>query len=175
MWEVSVGGTTSAHGARNDLVARSYSVGLSPSYGYFVTDCIEILGAVGIDYEETVYKKTATPLELDYSKQEDYSVAAGLQYNLDGQGPVVPFVRTYIGLVNSRRAIAQRNIPVVGQASDRRKATDPYFGFRGGMRYFVDANVSCDIGLGWKRILFEKDFGGTTDDFSLVIGCAIFF
>jgi hypothetical protein len=175
MWEISVGGTAGVHSTSNDLVKRSVDVGFSPSYGYFLTRNLEILGAVGVDYKRTDYNATGTPLEIDYSKEEDYSIAAGVQYNLETAGDAVPFGKMYLGMVNARRAVVQRNIPVIGIASDKRKATDLYFGFRAGIRYFVAKNITCDMGLGWKRILFEKDFGGATDDYSLVIGCAFFF
>lgn len=175
MWEMSVGGTAGIHLASNELVDKASTVSLGPLYGYFVTDKLEILCAAGIEYEEVDYKPTTAPLAIDYTRQSDYSLAAGVQYTLDAKAQTVPFVRIFAGVMNSRRVARQVNIPVIGIAKDERKTTDPYFGMRIGVRHFIAKNISCDIGLGWQRVLYDKDFGDDTNDYSMIIGCAFYF
>jgi hypothetical protein len=175
MWEMSVGGTAGTHLINNELIDRASSVSLGPVYGYFITDRLEILGALGIEYEEVEYEKTTAPLAVDYTRQSDYSLAVGIQYTLDVETQTVPFVRVFAGMINSRRVVRQINIPVIGAAKDERKTTDPYFGVRMGIRHFIAKNISCDVGLGWQRVFYDSDFGGNTNDFSLVLGCAFFF
>jgi hypothetical protein len=175
MWEISVGGTAGIHMFNNELVERGGTISLGPLYGYFVTDRLEVLGAVGIEYEEFVYEDTIAPLAIGYTRQSDYSAAVGVQYSVDSKAGTIPFGRAYFGYMNSRRVTRLNNVPLIGTAKDERKTTDPYFGVRIGMRHFIAKNISCDIGLGWQRVLYDKDFGDDTDDLSLIVGCAFFF
>jgi hypothetical protein len=175
MWEVSVGGSAGVHLTESEMIDRAKTFSLGPLYGYFLTDNLEVLGVLSIEYEKVEYKTTGAPLELDYTKQTDYSLALGLQYNFISNTKVVPFVRAFSGMRNSRREIRQLNVPMVGTVTDKRETTDPYLGLRMGIRYFIAKNISCDIGLGWQRVFYDKDFGKDTDDYSLIIGCAFFF
>ena len=175
MWEMSVGGTAGIHMASNELVDKASSISVGPLYGYFITDRLEVLGAVGIEYEEVEYEDSIAPLAISYTRQSDYSAAVGLQYSVDSEAVTIPYGRVYFGYMNSRRVTRLNNVPLIGTAKDERKTTDPYFGVRIGVRHFIAKNISCDIGLGWQRVLYDKDFGGDTDDFSLIIGCAFFF
>lgn len=175
MWEASVGGTAGTHLADNDLVERAFNVSLGPLYGYFITERLEILGALGVEYEEVKYEESSKPLAIDYTRQSDYSLAAGLQYSFDSESQIIPFIRVFAGMMNSKRVARQVNIPLVGAAKDERKTTDPYCGLRVGIRYFVARNISGDIGLGWQNVQYDKDFGGSTNDYSLIIGAAFFF
>jgi hypothetical protein len=175
MREMSVGGTAGVHLLNNDLVEKAGTISMGPLYGYFVTDTLEVLGAVGIEYEEVEYEDTTSPLAVSYTRQSDYSAAVGFQYSLDSKEMTIPFVRIYYGMINSKRVTRLNNVPVIGSAKDERKTTDPYFGLRIGLRHFIAKNISCDIGLGWQRVFYNKDFGDDTDDFSVIIGCAFFF
>jgi opacity protein-like surface antigen len=175
MWEMSVGGTAGVHVASNELVDRATSISLGPLYGYFVTEKIEVLGAVGIEYEEVEYEDSTAPLAISYTRQSDYSAAVGLQYTCDSKANTVPYAKVFFGMMNSRRVTRLNNVPLIGIAKDERKTTDPYFGLRVGVRHFIAKNISCDIGLGWQRVSYDKDFGDDTDDFSVIIGCAFFF
>jgi hypothetical protein len=175
MWEMSVGGTAGIHVASNELVEKASSISVGPLYGYFITDRLEVLGAVGIEYEEVEYEDSFAPLAISYTRQSDYSAAVGFQYSIDSEAATIPFARAYFGYMNSRRVTRLKNVPLIGTAKDERKTTDPYFGIRIGVRHFIAKNISCDIGLGWQRVLYDKDFGDDTDDLSVKIGCAFFF
>jgi hypothetical protein len=175
MWEISVGGSAGMHLIESELIDKAKAFSLGPLYGYFLTDNLEVLGVLGVEYEKVEYKRTGAPLELDYTKQTDYSLALGLQYNFGGDTKAVPFVRAFSGMKNSRREIRQLNVPVIGTVADERETTDPYLGLRMGIRYFIAKNISCDIGLGWQRVFYDKEFGKDTDDYSLIIACAFFF
>jgi hypothetical protein len=121
------------------------------------------------------YETHGDPLEVDHTKTQNYSAALGAQYNFDNPGPVVPFIRLYGGLVKSRRETEQKNIPMVGSAEVKDEDTAPYLGVRAGIRYFLAKNIATDVGLGWKRVWYDEDFGDDTDDLSVVIGAALFF
>jgi hypothetical protein len=175
MWEVSVGGSAGAHLIESELIDSAETFSLGPLYGYFLTDNWEVLGLLSAEYEKVEYKTTGAPLEVDYTKQTDYSLAFGLQYNFDSDTKAVPFIKAFSGMRNSRREIRQLNVPLIGTVTDKRETTDPYLGLRTGIRYFIARNISCDIGLGWQRVFYDKDFGKDTDDYSLIIGCAFFF
>jgi hypothetical protein len=174
-WEVSVGGAAGAHLTESDLIDSAKTFSLGPLYGYFLTDNLELLGVLGLEYEKVEYKTTGAPLEVDYTKQTDYSLALGLQYNFSSDTEVIPFVRAFGGVKNSRREIRQLNIPLIGTVTDKRETTDPYLGMRAGIRYFIAKNISCDTGLGWQRVFYDKKFGKDTDDYSITIACAFFF
>jgi len=175
MMESSAGGSAGIHDVSNEIVDSRLTISLGPLYGYFITDKLEVLGAFGIEYEETKYKDSISPLALDYSRQSNYSLAAGLQYNFDSAADVIPYAKVFAGLMESRIVMKQINIPFIGTAKDRRRTTDPFFGFRAGLRYFVAKNVSCDMGLGFQRVFYDDDFGENTDDWSIKIGFAFFF
>ncbi|MHC4916520.1 MAG: outer membrane beta-barrel protein [Planctomycetota bacterium] len=175
MSEVFVGGSTSFHYARNDQVDRMRSLNFTTRYGYFVTDRLEVMGAVGAEFQDVRYKTTGAPLEVARVKHQDYSATLGLQYNHDRGGSIVPFARGFAGVVKSRRETVQENIPLVGTAEARDETTAPFLGCRVGVRYFLTKRLSSDIGLGWKRVFYDDDFGGDSDDFSFTVGCALFF
>lgn len=175
MWDISTSGSGSIHRAHNDDVDRAVTVEFTPQYGYFVTDRLEVLAAAGVEYQEVEYETTGAPLEVERVEQESYSAAVGVQYNLDGESPLVPFVRLYGGVVSSHRETVQTNIPLVGTASVDEEDTAPYLGLRVGVRYFTAKNIAIDLGLGWKRVWYDDDFGDETDDYSLVLGCAFLF
>ena len=175
MWDVSATGSASLHRIDNELVDRAVSFECTPQYGYFVTDRVEVLAAAGVEYSKTEYKDRGAPLQLEESRSVNYSAALGIQYNWDNESQVVPFARLYGGVVDSHRKMVQTNIPLVGTATDEETDTAPCYGVRVGIRYFAAENISIDAGLGWKRILYNDDFGDDTDDYSLVLGCAFFF
>lgn len=175
MWDISASGSASLQRIDNELVDRAVAVEFTPQYGYFVTNRWELLVAAGVETRRVDYRTRGEPLELVRAEQESYSVALGVQYNLDGEGPLVPFLRLFGGLVHSRKETVQANIPLVGTASIEDETTDPYLGVRLGVRYFTAENITVDLGLGWKRVLYEEDFGDETDNYSLTIGCAFLF
>ncbi len=175
LWDVSAGGSASLHRIENQDIDRANTVEASPQIGYFVTDRLEVLASVGIDYQDVRYKDTDAPLALKRVKQTDYAGALGLQYNLDDGGAAVPFVRVFGGAVESRREMTQTNIPLVGTATQDLDTTAPYAGFRVGIRYFVTDRISSDMGVGMKRIWYEEDFGDTTDDVSMTFGVSFLF
>jgi len=175
MWDVSATGSASLHRIDNELVDRAVSVECTPQCGYFVTDRLEVLASAGVEHSKVEYEDRGAPLQLEESRSVNYSAALGLQYNWDNESKVVPFARLFGGVLDSHRKTIQTNIPFVGTAKDEETDTAPYYGVRLGIRYFTAANISIDAGLGWKRILYDDDFGDDTDDYSLVFGCAFFF
>jgi hypothetical protein len=174
-WDISAAGSAELHSISNDQIEKAYRVEMSPQVGYFVIDRLEILAAAGLAYEKVDYDQTGAPLELALAKQQDYSVALGLQYNHDQGQSLVPFLRAFGGIVKSRREMVQDNIPLVGKATLRDETTAPFFGVRVGLRHFVSDRISADLGLGWKRVFYDDDFGNDTDDFSLVAGFSVLF
>jgi hypothetical protein len=175
MSEIFVGGSGSFHYAENDQVDRMRSFELTPRYGYFVTDRLEVMGSVGAEFQDVRYKTTGAPLEVSRVKRQDYSAALALQYNHDEGGQIVPFARGFLGVVKSRTEMIQENIPLVGTAQAKDETTAMFTGMRVGVRYFMTPRLSSDVGVGWKRVFYDDDFGGDSDDYSFTIGCALFF
>jgi hypothetical protein len=175
MKEISVGGTGSIHHTENDQVKNFTSVEFTPRYGYFVTDRLEVMGSVGAEYEDVEYKTSGQPLEVDHAKTQFYSAALALQYNFDNGERIIPFARGFYGIGKARKETVQKNIPLVGTAEVRDETTAWFFGGRLGVRYFLHPRISTDVGLGWKRVMFDEDFGGDTDDTSVIVECSFFF
>jgi hypothetical protein len=175
MWDLSVSGSTDLHRASNDDVVRAVSAEGTPQIGYFLADGLEVLLAAGAEYQDARYKRRGDPLELKRVEQEDYSGALGCQYNFDTGGRMVPFVRLYGGVVESHRQTVQTNIPLVGTAEAEERDTAPFAGTRVGVRYFLTPSLTGDLGLGWKRVFYEDEMGGDTDDTSLTIGVSLLF
>jgi hypothetical protein len=176
MLDVSIAGSVDYHNTSNSQVDRAHNFEFKPRCGYFVTDRLELLAAAGIEYQSVEYDRKGDLLELDRVKNQNYSAALGFQYNLDSDYPVVPFVAVYGGLVKSRKEMVQTNIPpMMSTAEVKDETTAPYVGGTLGARYFVLKTLSVDLGLGYKRIMFDDDFGGDTDDFSLVVGASLLF
>jgi len=175
MWDVAAGGSASLHRIENQQVDRATTAEASPQIGYFLTDRLEVLVAASVGFQDVRYEETDAPLALKRVKQADYAGALGLQYNLDDGGRAVPFLRVFGGAVNSRKELVQTNIPGVGTASQDLETTAPYAGARLGVRYFVSDRIANEIGVGWKRVWYEEDFGDTTTDVSLHIGVSFLF
>jgi hypothetical protein len=176
MWDLSIAGSLKVHSIENDQIDHSTMVSMSPQVGYFFTDRLEVLVGAGVEFQDLEYNSSGAPLEVDRVRQQNYSAALGLQYNLDDGSRIVPFFRTYGGILKSRKETEQHNIPIIGTATIHDETTAPFIGVRVGIRYFlVPGKLASDIGLGWKRIFYDDDFGGDTDDTSLVIGCSILY
>jgi hypothetical protein len=175
MWDVSAGGSASIHRINNEDVDKATTIEASPQLGLFFTDRWEVLASGSVDYQDVKYKKSDAPLAVARTKQADYGGALGLQYNLDEGGKAVPFFRVFGGEVSSHRDVTQTNIPLVGEASQHLETSAPYAGFRVGVRYFMTDKISSDWGIGWKRVWYNDDFGGKTDDTSLTIGVSFLF
>jgi outer membrane protein W len=175
MWDVSISGNSNLHRISSNEMDHATTAELTPQVGYFLTDRFEVQAAIGAQYQDAHYEKHDDPLELRRAKQQDYLAALGFQYNFDNDGPVVPFVRAFGGVIDSHRRTIQTNIPMVGTAELNERDTAPYAGVRVGVRYFVTPDMTADVGLGWKRAFYDEGLGGNTDDTSLTLGVSLLF
>ena len=175
LWDFSVGGSSSLHRIENDQVDRAYTAMATPSVGYFLTDRLEAMASAAVAIQDVRYEESDEPLALKRSKMMTYGAGLGLQYNFDGDGQVVPFLRVIGGAVHSDRELRQVNAPLAGTVHLEDDTVAPFAATRVGIRYFLTDRITSDVAVGWRRTWYEESFGDTTDDISLNVGLSLLF
>lgn len=149
--------------------SESLSATVQANFGYFVTDGLQVGGAVFNQQSKDEFTSGGTTSESETSTM---GLDGFAKYHFYKKGQtVVPYVGAQLGYVSSTTTDDE------GNESD---GTAISYGAMGGAKFFVSESVSFNAELNYKLYELDFDFGGTTatadvTDLSVLLGFSVYF